>query len=209
MKKSASFFSIVFIFIFICLFCLAGCISSSPGKRYFQLYLGDEVGAAKRPEPAKKLDKIIFVENVAVDGIYDDYRIVYRSSPFQLNYYSYDSWIKKPGELIKDAIFDYLTKSMLFKNVTGKLADGEPDYLLKTRVDCLEEYDLGNVWFAHLQMQIEIEDYKSGKRVVFSRFDRRSKLNSRKVEFIPRAVSLILKEELVKVIDRLFEQLEK
>lgn len=206
MKKSYSFFSIIFIIIFV--FCLAGCISSSPGKRYFQLYLGDD-GAAKHREPAKKLDKIILVENVAVDEIYNDYRIVYRTSPFQLNYYSYNFWIKKPGELIKDAIYDYLAKSMVFKKATEKLAVGEPDYLLKARVDVLEEYDLKNVWFAHLKMQLEIEDYKSGKKVVSARFDRRSKLNSRKVEFVPIAISMILKEELANVIDELYAQLEK
>jgi uncharacterized lipoprotein YmbA len=206
MKKLYSFFSIIFIILFV--LCLAGCISSSPGKRYFQLYLGDD-GGAKSREPAKKLDKIILVESVSVDEIYSDYRIVYRTSPFQLNYYSYNFWIKKPGRLIRDAVYDYLTKSMVFRKVTDKLAEGEPDYILKARVDSLEEYDMKNVWFAHLKMQFEIEDYKSGKTVVFTRFDRRSKLNTRKVEFVPLAISQILKEELANIIDELYAQLEK
>lgn len=188
---------------------LTGCISSSPRKKYFQLHIDDARRDAKTQAVVEKLDKIILVESVDIEDIYDDYRIVYRTSPYQLNYYSYNFWIKKPGKIIRDAIYDYLLKGNLFKKVILQFAEGDPDYLLKANVDVLEEYDLKQLWYAHLKMTIEIKDFKSGKTIVFYRFDRRKRLSERRVERVPAAISTILKEELARVIDELREKIRQ
>lgn len=180
---------------------LTGCISSSPKKKYFQLHIEEARWGGKQQKVAEKLDKIILVESVDVEDIYNDYRIVYRTSPYQLNYYSYNFWIKRPDKVIRDAIFDYLTKVNIFKKVIYQFVEGEPDYLLKARVDALEEYDLRQVWYAHLKMEIEIKDFKSGKTVEFYRFDKRERLSERRVERVPVAISKILKRELAKVVE--------
>lgn len=188
---------------------LTGCISSSPRKKYFQLHI-DEAGRETKPHAVvEKSGKIIMVESVDIEDIYDDYRIVYRTSPYQLNYYSYNFWIKKPGKIIRDAIYDYLLKRKIFKNVILQFAEGEPDYLLKANVDVLEEYDLKQLWYAHLKMAIEIKDFKSGKTIVFYRFDKRKRLPEKRVELVPAAISKILKEELAKVIEELHKKIQQ
>lgn len=200
---------ILYLIIIPSLILITGCISSSPSKRYFQLHIDDAVKERKTQAVVEKYDKIILVETVDVEDVYNDYRIVYRTSPYQLNYYSYNFWIKRPGKIIRDAISTYLTKTDIFKKVIYHFAEGEADYLLKAYVDVLEEYDLKQVWYAHLKMEIEIKDFKAGKTVLFYRFDKRKRLSERRVERVPVAISKILKEEMAIVIDQLLKKIDK
>jgi len=184
-------------FIFILIF-LQGCISS-PVKRYYQLHM--EAG-----KNLPKIDKILMVEAVEVDKVYNDYPLVYRLSPYELNYYSYEFWIKKPGQMMQDAVVDYLSKSSSFKKVITKFLEGEPDLLLKAKVNKIEEYDRKDAWFAHLNMEIIIKTLKPGESVLIHNFDRKKRLSEKKVGKVPIALSIILEEELAKVIKQLSEK---
>ncbi|MCK4763441.1 MAG: membrane integrity-associated transporter subunit PqiC [Candidatus Aminicenantes bacterium] len=190
-----------YLFIILLSIYVVGCISSSR-KQYFQLHMEVSGREAKLHEAEPEWDKTIRIEPVAVEDIYNDYRIVYRTSPYRLNYYSYSFWIKKPGKVVRDALYDYFVKTNIFKKVTFEFVEGDPDYTLSARVNILEEYDLKHVWFAHLKMVIEIKDFKSGETLVFHRFDSRRRLLERKVERVPAAISKILKDELAKVVEQ-------
>jgi uncharacterized lipoprotein YmbA len=186
---------------------LIGCISSSPTKRYFQLHIDDVLRESKAGTAVEKIDKVILIESVEVEDVYNDYRIVYRNSPYQLNYYSYNFWIKRPGKVIRDAMFTYLSKANIFEKVIYHFAEGEADYQLKAHVDVIEEYDLKRLWYAHLKMEIEVKDFKANKTILFYRFDKRKRLSEQRVERVPVAISKILKEEMRVVVDLLLEKI--
>jgi uncharacterized lipoprotein YmbA len=201
MKRLLLIFSVLFALILAAL-ATTGCISSV-GKEYFQLYLPQHTTAAAGAEPIHKIDKILLVESVDVDAVYNDYRMVYRTSPFHLNYYSYKYWIKKPEVLVKESIVDYFSKNNIFKKVVTGFAEGEPDIQLKAMVHIIEEYDRPDTWFAHLKMDIRIIDFKTSKPVLSHSFDRQRQLTARRVEHLPIAISGLLQEELDKVINKL------
>jgi len=203
MKRLSSILSLLFALILAAL-AITGCISSV-GKEYFQLYLPQNTTAAAGDEATYKIDKILLVESVEVDRIYNDYRIVYRTSPFHLNYYSYKYWIKKPGLLARESIVDYFSKNNIFKQVVTGLAEGEPDLQLKAFVHIIEEYDRPEAWFAHLKMDIRIIDFKTGEEVLSHSFDRQIQLAAKKVDHLPAAVSGLLQEELDKVTNKLIK----
>jgi ABC-type uncharacterized transport system auxiliary subunit len=177
---------------------------SSPAKRYYQLAV--MVSDTGRTVP--KIGKILIVQSVDVDPIYNDYRVVYRLSPYELNYYSYQFWVKNPGDLVRDAMVDYLDKSGSFEKVITKFLEGTPELMLKAEVNKIEEFDRRDAWFARLDMKIEISSLKSGERVLVHEFKRRKKLTEKKVEKLPIALSIILEEELDKVIDKLASKLK-
>jgi uncharacterized lipoprotein YmbA len=179
-----------------------GCISSV-GKEYFQLYLPRNTTATADVETTYKIDKVLLVESIGVDTIYNDYRMVYRTSPFHLNYYSYKYWIKKPGILIRDAIVDYFSKNKMFKKVVTGFSEGNPDIQFKAVVHIIEEYDRPDTWFAHLKMDFRIIDFKTGELVLSHSFDQQRQLAAKKVEHLPAAISGLLQDELDKVITRL------
>jgi ABC-type uncharacterized transport system auxiliary subunit len=180
-----------------------GCMPGA-SKKYFQLYLPHE-GTA----PGIKINKTILVQTVKIESIYDDYRIVYRNSPFQLNYYSYNFWIKKPGFMIKDILMDYLIRRNIFTGVTAEFSEGEPDYVLKTTVYILEEYDNPEYWSAHVKMKYEISHFKTGESLVVHTFDRVKQLSKKNIIHLPIEISYIMREEIEVLLKQLYPVLEK
>ena len=81
---------------------LGGCFSSSAAKRYFQIVPMDT-----NVQPHAQVGKAVYVEPVRVDPLYDDFRVIYRVSPYELKYYSSIFWAKKPDALIREAVSDY------------------------------------------------------------------------------------------------------
>jgi ABC-type uncharacterized transport system auxiliary subunit len=191
------------ILIFILFVSLWGCISSpSSGKRYYQLHMLGDAGG-----PAHRIEKTLLVEPVEVDSVYDDYRLVYRLSPYELNYYAYEFWTKKPGALVRDAVVDYLSRRGVFKKVITRYAEGDPDLLLQAEIRAIEEYDRADAWFAHLKMTIKIKSLKTDEIVLLRSFDRREKLSEKKVGKVPMALSTVLEEELAILIAQLTKKM--
>lgn len=190
-------FSIILLLFVLAAIIFSGCMTS-PYRRYFQLKL--PVGEVSGRQP---MDRVLLVKRVQVDKIYDDYRLVYRESPFELNYYSYSFWIKKPGELIRDAIFEFLNKNNVFRRVIRQFSEGTPDMTMQAKVLILEEVDALRVWYAHLSMEIEIRDFESNQVILHHKFNRKEKLKDKKTHLVPMEVSHTLHEEMVKVIGKL------
>jgi ABC-type uncharacterized transport system auxiliary subunit len=151
------------------------------------------------------------VETAAVDPLYDDIRILYRVSPFEVKYYPYEFWAEKPGKLVADAMAEFLVRKKVFPAVhrgAAGLAKEEPDLVLRSRVRVLEEIDSPNAWQARLAMDLAFADAKSGKVVASASFDRKESM-AREVGSLPAVVSGILDDELGKLVWELARALEK
>ena len=181
---------------------LGGCMSS-PSRKYYQLHLTD-------PElpVSKAISKTVFVEPVDMDDLYDDFRIVYRISPFELNYYSYEFWADKPAKLIQDSIAHYLMKKKVFQKVIQEISGEEADLQWKSRIHAIEEVDTLEVWYARLAMEVELIDFKSQERLYFYQFDRQEKLPVKSVGMVPVVISKILEEELDRVVRDISEKID-
>lgn len=181
---------------------LGGCMSS-PARRYYQLHLTEtEVPLLK------KINRAILVEPIEVDDLYDDYRIVYRISPFELNYYSYEFWADKPAKLLRDSITHYFLKNNVFQKVIQEISMGEPDVLWKSKIHSIEEIDTPDIWYARLAMEVELVDFKSKERLYFYQFDRQEKLETKSVDLVPVILSKILEEELDRIVREISEKIE-
>jgi ABC-type uncharacterized transport system auxiliary subunit len=169
---------------------LAACFSV-PTKRYFQIVVQD-----RDAQPHPKVDKVLYIEPVRVDPLYDDFRVIYRVSLYELKYYSYVFWAKKPDALFREAMGDYLLRKEGFSRVTLDVLQGDPEIVLRSNVRLVEEIDNPKVWFARLAMDLEFLEFKSGKSLLRHSFDRRLPLQVRKVRQFPAILSTILTEEL-------------
>lgn len=180
---------------------LAGCFST-PSKRYFQL-----MPMERDPEPHPAIGRSLYIEPVRVDPLYDDFRVIYRISPYELKYYSTAYWAKKPGDLFREAMSDYLIRKEGFPRVTMDVLQGDPGLVLRSNVRYVEEIDNPKVWFGRLAMDIEFLDFKSGRVLARHSFDRRLPLGARKPQFLPAVLSGILVEEVDRAIGKLAEAL--
>jgi len=169
---------------------LAGCFST-PSKRYFEVVAMDR-DAQLHP----KIGRPLYIEPVRVDALYDDFRIIYRVSPYELKYYSSVFWAKKPDALIREATRDYLVIKQGFSRVLLDVLEGEPAVVLRMNVRLIEEIDNPAVWFGRLAMDIEYLDFKSSDVLLKHSFDRRAALAARRSQYLPAVISQILAEEL-------------
>jgi ABC-type uncharacterized transport system auxiliary subunit len=180
---------------------LAGCFST-PAKRYFQIVAMD-----LNAQPHASIGKVVYIEPVRVDPLYDDYRVIYRVSPYELKYYASVFWAKKPDALFREAISDYLIQKGGFPRVMIDVLQGDPEIALRTNVRLVEEIDNPNVWFARLAMDLEFLEFKTGRTIVRHSFDRRLPLEARKVRFLPGVLSGMLITELDVAVKKLAEAL--
>ncbi len=173
---------------------LGGCMSS-PARKYYQLHL-----TGKEVMISKTINKAILIEPIDIDDLYDDFRIIYRLSPFELNYYSYDFWADKPAKLIRDSITHYLLRKNVFQKVIQEISRGDPDIQWNSKIHSIEEVDTQDFWYARLAMEVELVDFKSKERLYFYQFDRQEKMTAKSVAQVPVILSKILEEELDRIV---------
>jgi cholesterol transport system auxiliary component len=174
----------------VALIMLAGCFSSLPDKKYFQIPL------EAAPTAAAPFASSLLVDRCDIDSLYDDFRIVYRVSPYEINYYSYKFWAEKPSKLIRDSIIRYMEGGRLFPRLYLEPTKDAVDWTLRCIVRRVEEVDGAEVWDARLDMKIEVVDSKSGAALAARSFDRQEPLSRKDVGELPAVLSRILGEEL-------------
>ena len=176
---------------------LAGCFST-PSKKYFQIVPTDK---SALPYPA--IGRALYVEPVRVDPLYDDFRVIYRVSLYELKYYATAYWAKKPNDLMREAMSDYLRHKAGFTRVTMDVLQGDPELALRSTVRLIEEIDTPNAWFGRLAMDLEFLDFRTGQVLARHSFDRRLPLAARKSQYLPAILSEILVEELDVTVGKL------
>jgi len=177
---------------------LLGCTTAAE-KRYFQLHIPPPQNAAKTPS----IPRTVMVKNALVEKAYDEYRLVYRYSPYQLDYYNYEYWIEKPSRMIRKVVADYLRKRNVFTRVLHGNANDAAQWFIEPSVAALEEFDRNRHWYAHLAMTIHIRDKITGRILVSHSFNRMDRLSRRDSRLLPRLLSEILRTEMDELIRKL------
>jgi ABC-type uncharacterized transport system auxiliary subunit len=175
----------------------SGCMTFT-AKKYYMIHL-----SVPDPSTFAALDKVLLADPTEADSLYDDFRMVYRLSPYEINYYSFNFWSEKPAKLIHNSLLDFLLRSRVFKDVRAETTRDDADLRLKSRLLVIEEIDTENTWYARLAMELEIIDIQSGKTVAFRRFDTRMPLPAKSLSEVSVALSKILEGELSSLLTEL------
>jgi len=171
------------------------------GPKYFDLHL-------ENPENpgALKLDKVLLIEDVEINQTYQDQRIVYRESLFQVKYYSYRFWSKSPDDLIEDAVVDFLRKNRVFKKVNVYGSGGDADLAMRMKINAIEKYYFQKNWYARLAMDMEIMNAENRQTILTHFFDQKMRLEGNKARDLPEKISEILFIELSEIAAKLEKQ---
>jgi uncharacterized lipoprotein YmbA len=167
------------------------CASSVPSSHFYRLQLP----AARSVAPAACQPRAsLIVQDLQVVGAYDDTRIVYRESEYQLQRYEYHEWAAPPGEMVSDVLRDGFAASGMFERV-GRVYDASADASLRGRVTALEEVDLGPTrWVGHLRLELELRDAKTKARLWSRDFDVTHPMRERSPSGLAAAASAMLRE---------------
>jgi uncharacterized lipoprotein YmbA len=162
----------------------AACAGHLPDTHYYQL-------AQPTPSPLQG-EAIVAIDALEVDSAYDDERIVYRTSPYRLDYYEYERWASAPGAMITDFLASSLARTGHFHALPRETRDAP--VVLGGRVIAIEEIDeTHDRWVGHLAVALTLSDAHTGATVWAERFDEREPLANQTPEGLAAALSVAMK----------------
>lgn len=167
-----------------CLAALA-CGGRLPETRYYQL-AAPSGGVARTPAGAS-----LAIEPLETDPAYDDERIVYRLTPYRLDYYHYHRWSAPPGTLVADYLERAFEHSGRFRSVSR--AERAAPTTLGGRVIALEEVDQSpTAWVGRVVVELTLTDNATGTVLWSEQYEETEPLDSQSPEGLAKALSLAL-----------------
>lgn len=113
----------------------SGCSSSIPITHYYtfhpQPFAGQKPATAAHPQ-------ILAVDTFSADVPYQQERLVFRTSPYEVNFYEYRKWLRSPTDLVTDQVFHAIKAAGIFQD--ARLYETGADYLLQGRIVMFEQW---------------------------------------------------------------------
>ena len=127
-------------------------------------------------------------------------RLMYRPSPHRVDFYEYHRWVDTPPDLVTQNLIAHLRRSGMFRSVTGTRGASRADYLLRGRVEHLEEVDSAGGVSARVGLSVELVEVKTRSRVWAGEGSHEAPVNERSVEGVVRAMNESLRESLDQIV---------
>lgn len=163
----------------------AACGGKVPATRYYQL-------AAPAAEAGARGDLTLVLEPLTTEAGYDDERIVYRTTPFRMDYYQYHRWSAAPGVMIGNYLEQALERGGRFRAVVREQTD-QTQVVLGGRVVAIEEIDTSKTsWTGRLVLELTLSDPKTGAMLWTEQFEEREPLAEQTPEGLAQALSRAL-----------------
>jgi uncharacterized lipoprotein YmbA len=166
-----------------------------PPTRYYQL-------APPAEGPSASGQAALVVEPLAVASAYDDERMVYRTSPYRLDYYDYHRWTSSPGAMITGYLEQALRKSGRFRSVAAESGE-DGAFTLGGRVVAIEEVDSSPTrWSGRVALELSLHD-ATGKLVWSGQFDQTVAMPAQSPEGLARAITAAMQQVAAKIAPQL------
>jgi len=163
---------------------LAACGGKVPETRYYQL-------AAPGSAATSSTGATLAIQPLEVEAAYDDERIVYRVTPYRLDYYNYHRWSAAPGTLVADFLERSFEHSGKFKAVTR---DATAPVTLGGRVIAIEEVDQSKTtWVGRMIVELSVTDTATGEVVWTHQYEETEALASQSPEGLAQALTIVMK----------------
>ena len=173
---------------------LGGC-GKVPPSHYYTLESSLPV-----PPPAVTAPVEIAVTRFRASQALSQDRLMYRPSPHRVDFYEYHRWVDAPPDLITQNLIAHLRRSGMFRSVTGTRGASRADYLLRGRIEHLEEVDAANGVSARVSLSVELVEVKTRTRVWAGEGSHEAPVGERSVEGVVRALNESLRESLDQIV---------
>ena len=182
---------------------LLGGDAKLPQRRYFKLHIEPVRGSvegSERPYPFR-----LQVKGFEMPRAYDRTHIIRRRDQYELRRDELHHWMERPGDMITDAVKQYLRQADLFIYIGGDrdFFEHRPDYVLSGSVKAIERFDSGDLWAAHLVMTMELVRQADGKVIWQADFDEEKQVFSPAMKHAVAALSGILGRRMQKAIEEI------
>ena len=132
-----------------------------PATRYYAL----DLPAAPQQTPSDALRNTLAVMPVRATEMLEQDRIVYRPTREEVGYYEYHRWAEDPRTSIRNALMARLRQTGAFATVAPFDGRTKADFLLRTRIDRLEEVDFEQGVKVYAAISAELVDGQTARVV--------------------------------------------
>lgn len=186
---------------------LPGCLGGTPPARtYFALQYPTD-GVQRYAD--HKYPVILRIRPFTATVAYDKQEIVYRTSPYEFQYYWFKLWAAKPKRMLEELTGSYLRDARLFQEVIKNVTTRAPELDLECEVLAIEELDsTESTWFARLSLRYSL--VRTSNRVVLweYEFDEKKPVYNHTPAFVVKAMTELFTEQLGKMTDAMDAYLE-
>jgi ABC-type uncharacterized transport system auxiliary subunit len=169
---------------------VAACGGKLPETRYYQL--AQPVASVETPVDGRAELPVVVIEPLTAEGAYDDDRIVYRTSPYRLDYYQYHRWSAAPGALLSGYLEQALERTGRFRGVVRELDPGAA-VVIGGRVIALEEIDDSRTrWRGRVALELRVSDARTNAVLWTEQLEDSEPLAAQTPEGLARAVSIAM-----------------
>lgn len=166
----------------------SACASTPPETHYYQLVV------LQPPKPKPPAGEIVLaIEPLAAEGAYATDRIVYRRSPYRLDYYNYHRWSAPPALALAEYLRQAYARTSLFALVTVEPTAAPRTATLSGRVLALEEVDESDTrWLGRVALELALFDPATQEPLWSGTFLEEEVLHEQSPEGLARAISVAL-----------------
>ncbi len=180
---------------------VAACVGKLPDTHYYQLTAPESKAGSG--------DNLLVLDTLTTDAAYDDDRIVYRTTPFRLDYYQYQRWSSTPGLMVGNYLEQALETSGKFRAVMRELTPDAP-VVLAGRVVALEEVDRSKtLWVGRIVLELILTDATTGEALWTRHFDETEPLRRQTPEGLAAALSIAMSRIAAQTVPAVAEIAER
>lgn len=102
------------------------------------------------------------------DILYEGDRIVYRQSPYEVQFYQYRRWIAPPKKIITEKVLKQFRASGIFQRVVSIPSTFKVDYVLRGQIKACEEWDEEHAWYGIVTLEFQLQSTET-KEIVWEK----------------------------------------
>ncbi len=171
---------------------LPACGGKLPQTRYYTI----ETGLPALPQQSGALPFDVAVARFRASQILAQDRIVYRPAPHQVDYYQYHRWADAPPDLLTHALLQQLRRAGLFRSVSTMQSAPKADYVLRGRIDHLEEVNNSDSVTVRVYLALEALDTKTHAVVWTGKGSYENQVTDRSVEGVVQQLNEGVRQSL-------------
>jgi ABC-type uncharacterized transport system auxiliary subunit len=145
------------------------------------------------------------VSTLRASPVYEDDRIIYRQSPYEVNFYHYRRWVVAPSEMVSEKVYQRFAESGTFAEVVRYNGGRDVDYVLSGDLLAFEEWDENDAWYAQVGLRTRLTATGTGEVVWEETFFRRKRAEAKDPVRVVEAMS----EALDEIVAEVFEQTQQ
>ena len=141
-------------------FGFSGCGGKIPPTNYYVLELPPAPLIQAEPFPASAVVRPFRASRMLTQD-----RIVYRPASGQVGFYEYHRWAEDPRQTITSTFINRLQARRTFETIVPFDGRTKADYILRGRIEKLEEVDFGGGVSVHVRLSAELVSFDERKPI--------------------------------------------